>query len=344
MWSIALRDLQMRRRRFITAVIAVGLVFGITLLLDGFSASLRNEAARTVATFKADEWLVSAGGSGPFTPDHLISQDAAAQVRAQPGVRNVDPLLVVATAVQPKPGNRVNVNVLGTGDALPLSGGRWPARSGEVVVNDGLNKPIGSTISMLGAQVRVVGEMHGVSYFAGTNVIALPISALQQLFAGGQRVASALVVRGHATAPSGFQAMTNAEVRGTLTRAIKVAASTVSFLDILLWIVAAGIIGTILYMTALERTRDFAALKAMGARNHHVFVAIAAQAVVLSLAAGLVSIVVSKALAPSFPITVEVPTRSYPLIFVVALALGLVGSLAGVRRAVATDPALAFGG
>ena len=77
MWVIALRDLQMRRRRFIVAVIAVGLVFGITLLLDGFVASLSNEVDRTVRAFHADSWLVPAGSSGPFTPDHLVAESAA---------------------------------------------------------------------------------------------------------------------------------------------------------------------------------------------------------------------------------------------------------------------------
>ena len=65
MWLIAFRDLQMRRRRFAVAILAVGLVFGITLMLDGFDHSLTNEVRRTVGAFKADSWLVPSGSTGP---------------------------------------------------------------------------------------------------------------------------------------------------------------------------------------------------------------------------------------------------------------------------------------
>ena len=130
----------------------------------------------------------------------------------------------------------------------------------------------------------------------------------------------------------------------SLRRPVKVAASTISFLDVLLWIVAAGIIGTILYMTSLERLRDFAALKAIGARNVQVFNGIAIQAVVLSVVSGLVAWVAAALIKPVFPTVVEIPTSSYPLTMVVAIVIGLLGSVAGVQKAMSTDPALAFGG
>ena len=67
MWRVALRDLQWRRRRFVIAVLATSLVFGMTLLMTGFSTSLHNEGRRIVAALGADGWLVAAGAPGPFT-------------------------------------------------------------------------------------------------------------------------------------------------------------------------------------------------------------------------------------------------------------------------------------
>ena len=49
----------MRRRRFAIAIIAVGLVFGITLMLDGFNHSLDNEVRRfteAIGGLQADVW------------------------------------------------------------------------------------------------------------------------------------------------------------------------------------------------------------------------------------------------------------------------------------------------
>jgi putative ABC transport system permease protein len=67
MWRVALRDLQWRRRRFVIAVLATSLVFGMTLLMTGFSGSLHNEGPRIVAAVGADAWLVADGAPGPFT-------------------------------------------------------------------------------------------------------------------------------------------------------------------------------------------------------------------------------------------------------------------------------------
>ena len=346
MWVIALRDLQMRRRRFVVAVIAVGLVFAITLLLDGFTQSLHNEVDRTVHAFDADSWLVPAGSSGPFTPDHLVSATAATRATVH-GARSVWPILALGTSItKDDGGDPVNVNVIGTAERIPLQSGRWAVGPGEVVANDDLGVGIGRTLTISKHRFTVVGRTAHLRYFAGTNSLFLPIDVAQRVFVFGSPLATGFVVRGavRGPLPRAVTAMTNAEVITSLRRPVKVASSTIGFVDILLWIVAAGIIGTILYMTSVERLRDFAALKAIGARNGQLFVGIAAQALVLSIASGLVAWVGAQLLAPVFPIIVEIPIRSYPLTMGVAIAVGLLGSVAGVRRAMTIDPALAFGG
>src|SRR6476469_8576844 len=141
MWVIALRDLQMRRRRFVVAVIAVGLVFGITLLLDGFTHSINNEVRRTVRAFHADTWLVSTGSSGPFTPDHLVAEAAAAKAKTR--TVDVAPILALATTVGTPGGSRIRANVIGTAEPVPLQSGRWPRSANEVVANDDLGVGLG---------------------------------------------------------------------------------------------------------------------------------------------------------------------------------------------------------
>ena len=49
-------------------------------------------------------------------------------------------------------------------------------------------------------------------------------------------------------------------------------------------------------------------------------------------------------LAPLFPMRVDIPQGAFLLLPVVAIAIGLIASGAGLRRAVSVDPALAFGG
>jgi putative ABC transport system permease protein len=346
MWLISFRDLQMRRRRFIVAILAVGLVFGITLLLDGFNQSLSNEVRRTVAAFDADAWLVANGSSGPFTSDHLVAENAVASLTRSDSRSTVSGLLTLTTTITKPDGEQITVNVIGVAEPVRLSAGRWPMSSHELVANDDLGVGMGKSVTLSGQKFTVVGRTAHLRYFVGTNTVFLRLRDTQNVFVFGQRVVSAFVVKGALAGPppKGFTSMTNAEVIESLRRPVKVAASTIAYLDILLWFVAAGIIGTILYMTSLERLRDFAALKAIGARSSQVVFGIGAQALVLSFASAMVAWLVSRALTPVFPIIVEIPARSYPLTLAVALVVGLLGSIAGVRRAIAIDPALAFGG
>ena len=119
---------------------------------------------------------------------------------------------------------------------------------------------------------------------------------------------------------------------------------TVDAINGLLWLVAAGIIGSIVYLSALERTRDFAVMKATGASNRSLMGGLAIAALVLSVLAGIGAAVLALALGPQFPLPVETPPSSYLTLFVVSVVIGLLASLAGLRRAVRVDPALAFRG
>ena len=107
---------------------------------------------------------------------------------------------------------------------------------------------------------------------------------------------------------------------------------------------AAGIIGSIVYLSALERQREFAVLKATGAANRSLLVGLALQAVLLSATAAVLAAGIARLLAPAFPFTVEIPPLALARLLGVAVLIGLVASAAGLRRAVGVQPALAFGG
>ena len=94
MWLISLRDLQWRRRRFVIAVMATGLVFGITLLLAGINASFQHEIDHTVGSFHATAWIVPTAAAGPFTSSAAFPAAVAGQVARSPGVHQADPMVV----------------------------------------------------------------------------------------------------------------------------------------------------------------------------------------------------------------------------------------------------------
>jgi putative ABC transport system permease protein len=125
---------------------------------------------------------------------------------------------------------------------------------------------------------------------------------------------------------------------------VKVAASSITIVAILLWIVAVLIIGSMVYLSALERLRDFAVFKAIGVPARSILAGLALQAVVVALLAAVLGAILAQLLGPLFPMLVVVPASAYMALPVVAIVIGLLASLAGLRRAVSIDPALAFGG
>ena len=55
----------------------------------------------------------------------------------------------------------------------------------------------------------------------------------------------------------------------------------------LMWVIAAGIIGLIVYLSAIERIRDFAVFKATGAPNRLIVGGLMLQAVLVAVTAGI---------------------------------------------------------
>ena len=101
------------------------------------------------------------------------------------------------------------------------------------------------------------------------------------------------------------------------------------------------IVGSMIYMSALERTRDFAVFKAVGVLTRSILAGLAMQAIIVAVLAALLGGVLSVLLGPLFPMRVDIPTIAFVL-------SGGRGYHRGsrqprrLRRAVVVDPA--FGG
>ena len=349
MLFVSLRDLQWRRRRFLIGVLATGLVFALALLIQGTSQSFVNEAARTVHAFGVDEWVISQKASGPLTSTTLIPQNLVDTVRHSPGVRAAGPMLMSRFTIKTSSSRSRDIVVVGVepgaAGAPAVKQGSALRAPGEVVADKSLGRKVGDTLTIGGAPLRIVGRTSGVTAFAGQPVVFAAASDLQRIAISGQPLVTAVVVNGRlATPPPGTHVVDNAAVIKDIRRPMQQASGTVNILRTLLWLVAAGIIASILYVQAIERTRDFAVFKATGVTGRSLAFGLAFQAVVLALLSAAVAIVLAALLTPVMPMRVETPTGAVVLLVVAALVIGIAASLFGLRRAVSVDPALAFAG
>ncbi|MEY2567014.1 MAG: putative transport system permease protein [Actinomycetota bacterium] len=346
MWTVTIRDLQWRKRRFVIAVLGASLVFALTLLMTGLAGSFRAEAGRTIEGTGADAWLVRNGVSGPFTGLSALPEIATDTVRSLPGVVQADPLVVVHQAIDAR-GSR-DVNLFGVrpgGLGIPaLAAGRVPARSGEAVINDNASLVVGDAFMLAQHRFRVVGLTHGQTLSAGSPNVYLPLDDVQAIAFAGQHAIMAVLVRGiPEVVPAGMTLRSPEAIKNDLLRPLRRAIMAIELLRSLLWLVAASLVGSVVYLSALERLRDFAVFRATGTPAPALAAGLAVQAVVVALAAAGLGVGVAHLLAPAFPLPVGVPRSAVMLLPAVALAVGLAASAAGLRRVVTVDPALAFG-
>jgi putative ABC transport system permease protein len=346
MFRISLRDLQWRRRRFTIAILAAALAFGLALVMSGTDHSLQQEGVRTVRMFSSDQWLVADDVSGPFTTSQLLPESIVDQVNAQSGVEWASPMLLGRTVI----GER-DVNVVGYGPgerSLPANVADALAAStmpGAVVDSTLPGVSLGDTVSIGGQAIVVAGEVSGTAFSWGAPTVFLPIDDVQQLLFAGQPVVTTVRVDGQLdSVPTGTTTLTDQQVRHDFDRVLKSTSETMSLMNGLLWLMAAGILAAMVYVGVLERVRDFATLKATGATDRALVGGLLGQAIVLAMAAGVVAIGISQALTPLFPFQVDIPSAAYTQLAIVTVIVGTLASLAGLRRVARIDPALAFGG
>lgn len=344
-WLTSRRNLGWRRRRFVIAVVGTTLAFALTLLLSGFRDGINVEVARTVRALGADRFVVRDGVSGPFTTIAQVPASLADDLSGAPGVRRADPIVSVRHSIESSPVTDVYVVGARPGGlgAPRVASGRPPYASGETVLDSRAGRHVGGRVRLGGMTFTVVGLTSKVSVWAGVPAMFVTLDDAQRLVFNGLPAATAVLVSGRPAAlPPGVRALTAGQARRDMKRPLANAVTTIDLFRLLLWVVAAAIVGSVLYISALERSRDFAVFKAFGTDTRDLVGTLLVEAVALSAVSAVAAAALSRALVGLFPAVISFPARTLVLLPIVAVAIGVVGSLAGARRAVTIEPALAF--
>jgi len=343
----AMRDLQWRRRRVAITVIGTALVFAMGLLMSGLSNAFTVEVTRTLHQTGGDRWVAPTGAVGPFSAGVRIPLEALAAAGGIQGVERADPLLF-ARSVAVNGSKSVDVDIFGVVDgglgAPAPSKGRLPKATGEAMTAANLAS-VGDKITIGGQPFTVVGTVAKASLLAGSPSVFLRLEDAQAVVTNGANLASMIVTRGvPASLPEGLTSFDIHQATSDLSRPLKNATSSIQFIKVLLWLVAALIVASVVYLSALERSRDFAVFKATGMATGAIATGVMLQAVVIAVAASIVGGIVAVLLAPQFPMEVAISTGALLFMPVLAVIVGVLASLVGVRRIMRIDPATSFGG
>lgn len=344
MLHAAWRDLLYRRRRIVVAVVGASLVLGLGLVMSGFAASFGNEATRTVNVLSVPRWAVPSGAPGPFSSVSPVGQaEALAAVESGRSGGVLFASTNVGTAEDPVDAFVIGVEPGQPGAPPEVEVGRTLETPGEAVVSTRFGYDVGGEIAVDGQPLAIVGKVDA-TLLAGSPLVIMTLADAQRLAANGLPLVTSVALDGDATVAAPLRPMSADDARDDAVRPLAEAEQTIAFVRSLLWLVAALIVGSVLYLNALERTSDVAVFKAMGVSGRSIIAGMFFQAAVIALAASALAVTIGLVLAPVFPLRVEIPGSDVLALPLVALGVSFLGALAGVRRAASISPALAFGG
>lgn len=319
------------------SVVGTALVFAVSLVVTGISDAFASEVDHTFDSLDVSAFVVPDGVSGPITGGNPFDPAELPD--------GVVPMAYLVQTANPADPEMVAVLGLPPGDAEPeVSAGRQLRSPDDAIVGAAAGFPVGSEIEVSGRQLTVVGTVEHLSVNAGMPMVVIPLETFQTTLLGGLPLVTAGIAQPGAVAPEGFHLVDRRAAREDALRILGDAASTIALVKVLLWIVAALIVGSVLYVSVIERTRDFAVFGAIGATRWPVAGGIALQAGVISVASAVFGIALAFVLAPMFAMPVDLSVVALIGLPFIALAVGLVAGAFALRRATAIDPALALGG
>ncbi len=336
MLLLILRDLQFRRWRVGLTIVLMAIVMTLLFIMSGLVNQFNTEPSMATQRVGGDQnWIVAEGTGGPFTSPRPVDADQFASI---PG----EPVLVTPGAIS---GERVLIVGRSYDGATEpkLIAGSYPSGPGEVVVDESAGFSIGDPVVFGTAPGKIVGLSEDATVLAGVSLAFVTLAFNQDIALGGRNLILAKLTSETPQLPPGLKILTAEDVTADTLLPLEGAISSVTLVRVLLWLITVIIIAAIIYITALERTRDFAVLKAVGGRTRDLGLSLLIQGVLMTIIAVALAGLLQTFIAPTFPLKVRVPSSAWFTIGGGAALAALVAGSAGVMRVRATSPAEAFG-
>lgn len=366
MTYLAFQNLWRQRFRFGLSLSGVALAIMLIILLNGFLAGIYAQITAYLDNTPAEIVVAQDGVTNLLSATSLLPAGAADQARGVPGVERVIPIVsqfvifdlhdekIVAYMVgyEPKQG----------GGPWQLKNGRLPTKDNEVVIDwimaEKHGFALGDTIDILDETFTVVGLSDGThswmaSFFfidkrAAERLILTPDATSFLLLTLEPTADKTAVINRLQRRLRDAEIVSAATMRqNDLDLLIQVFAAPLQLMVAIAFAVGTAILGMVIYTATSERTREYGVLKAVGAKNHHLYWLVTQQGLVTAglgavLGVGLAALAAAAIMAntPKFLIVLE--PRATLLTAVSSLLMGLLAALLPVRHIAQLDPAQVF--
>lgn len=376
--NLAYRDIRHNVGRFLLTCLGLGLLLGVVLAMIGIYRGLVVEALSIARAPAVDLWVVEANTRGPFAEASRIPGDIREAVARIAGVAAAGSITYQTVETQLR-GRKVRLYVIGYEPTRPggppaIVGGRSIAQSHyEIVADRTAGFEVGDRIQLGRNTFTVVGLTQNQMNSGGDPAVYVtlldaqklqfdlaPPAARVQLARGngtdGRDTVNAVIARLQPNASAEavaetvrrwkhLAAITQAQQEQILTRSlVDRARRQIGLFTSLLLIVSAVIIALIIYTMTMEKLKQIATLKLIGAPNRTIIGMVVQQALALGLFGFAIGATLIAAIKDHFPRRVVLELDNVAVLGIVVIAVCLVSSGLGVRAALKVDPATALGG
>jgi putative ABC transport system permease protein len=378
--NLAWRDIRHKLGRFILTCLGLSLLLAVVITMAGIYRGQTADALALVQVIDADVWVVEAGTHGPFAESSRIPGDTREMVARVDGVAEAGSITLQTVQVE-RGDRRLRLQVVGYEPGRPggpprLVAGRDITRSRfELVADLKTGLAVGETLRLgrRSHDYTVVGVTSGVVTLSGDSIIYMtlrdaqelqfqqaPPAARREAARGPQRTSTdlvnAVVLR---LAPNFAPAevantirrwkhlsvLTNEEQAQLLTRTvIERARRQLGLFMTVLTVVSAVIIALIVYTLTMEKIREIAMLKLIGAPDRTIIGLILQQALLMGAIGFVAGAALVYAFNGFFPRRIVMLPGDIAMLFGIVVAVCLLASLLGVRAALRVDPSRALTG
>jgi putative ABC transport system permease protein len=354
------------------------LLLGVVLSMIGIYRGMVDDALVMARTPAADIWAVESGTRGPFAESSRIPGNTRESVARIAGVTAAGSITYQAAETQ-RAGRKLRLYVVGYEPGRPggprtLIEGRPITRSHYELIADARSGfLLGDRVRLGRDNFTVIGITRGQVNTAGDPVVYMTLSDAQRLQfelapAAARReavrrpgtadtdVVNAVVARVAATvSPDAVAeslrrwkhvtAMTQADQENLLLESVVARArKQIGLFTMILLTVSAVIIALIVYTMTLDKMREIATLKLIGAPDRTIVGMIVTQALAMGGIGFLSGAAMIVTVKEHFPRRVLLQPDDGLLLGVVVLLVCLLASGLGVRLALRIDAAQALGG
>lgn len=377
MMNLAYRDIRHNLGRFALTCFGLSLLLGVVLSMIGIYRGLVEDALTLVRTPGVDMWVVESGTRGPFAESSRIPGDTREAIARLWGVAAAGSVTYQSAETQ-YAGRKLRLYVVGYEAGRPggpeqLDAGRPITRSHyEMVADKRTGLELGNRVKLGRNTFSVVGLTDGQVSSGGDPVVYVtlldsqelqfelaPAAARRELARGpgpgSTDTINAVVahVASHISAESvahatrrwkHLAAMTQGEQETILIRSVvERARKQIGLFTALLLIVSAVIIALILYTMTMDKLREIATLKLIGAPDRTIIGLIVQQALAMGTIGFGFGALLIVTIKDYFPRRVVLQPEDGLALAAAVILVCVFSSALGVRLALKVDPATALG-